>query len=533
MNRILSIRPLAMLALLSTSLFAAGEEPSPDARQQRWKDRKAEEKVHIEKIDALDAERRARLAKMGIVGVETIGDRGDPAGCVDVVFIGDGFTLEELATYQKVVGRMVENYRTPPFDAYASRMNFHRIDLVSKDTGIAIDDPDHDTPLGGTRVAFPGGRLLRCNVKTAAEYVTAAVPDADYVQVVLNTHGKFLGSANSGQIVLLSTAGGHQRSIVVHEFAHNFAGLVDEYVDPKQSGNRPPPPKLARGVNVSLSPNVPLAKWHLWNIPEEIFFGRDRKKTVKPEDNVRCYEGAATFENGVYRPEENCHMQRGRGKAFCRVCSEALEVRLFAFLTPLRTVDPPHPSIALESRHSRRFEVVPGIQGGGETSVEIRWYLDGRRLEIKGRPAVGPVVDLAGSDMPEGSHHLTAVVGLFSPRVRVDRGRLSGSFTWSLSVVSDRGKLGLKKKLVCDAGVPLTLAVPDGWVLGAGPPEAALDAESRTFSWTPGERDHGAWSLVFAAGDAEGARAESVTVTVRSPLKKRNRGPKILFLPDQ
>jgi hypothetical protein len=298
---------------------------------------------------------------------------------------------------------MVENYRTPPFDAYASRFNFHRIDLVSKDSGIAIDAPDHDTPLGGTRVAFPGGRLLRCNVKKAAEYVTAAVPDADYVQVVLNTHGKFLGSANSGQIVLLSTAGGHQRSIVVHEFAHNFAGLVDEYVDPKQSGGRPPPPKLARGVNVSLLPNVHLTKWHLWNIPEAIFFGRDRKKAVKPEDNVRCYEGAATFENGVYRSEENCHMQRGRGKAFCRVCREALEVRLYAFFTPLASVDPLPPTVVLESGQSRRFQVTPGIRGGEETDVRVRWYLDGRRLTKKGRPAEGPVVDLAGSDLSGAS----------------------------------------------------------------------------------------------------------------------------------
>lgn len=526
-------RLAVFLLLVLLSGTARAQDGSSDDPRQRWKNRKQEEKAHRDALLAKEAARKEELAAMGIVGVETIGERGDPAGCVDVVFIGDGFAADEMDTYRKVVARMAENYATPPFDTHTGRVNLHRIDLVSKDSGIATGDGPHDTPLGGTVIPFPGGKLLKCDVKRAAEYTAAAVPGADYVQVVLNTHGKFLGSANSGAIVLLSTAGGHQRSIVVHEFAHNFAGLLDEYVDPKQSAKRQPDPRLAKVANLSLLSNVHLTKWHLWNIPEAIFVGRERKKPVAPEDNVRCYEGAATFVDGVYRAEENCHMQRGRGKAFCRVCRESLELCMFRFFTPIAGMDPLPAGVVLEGGRSREFRIRPIEFGGDDDSTEVRWYLDGRRLKARGKPVVGPKFSLTGSALEPGTHHLTAVVDLHTPRVRVDRGRMSGAVTWTVTVVPDRGRFGVGVRKSCDAGALFTMSVPEGWVPRDLPEGAEFAETSRSLTWTPEQKHQGAWTLRFAAGTEEGSREEKIFLTVKSPGKKRNLTPKLLFLPDQ
>jgi IgA Peptidase M64/Putative Ig domain len=528
---------LAVVLLVSAT---AGAAPDADLRK-RWEGRDAERRAHEVKLERARSDRLDALRAAGVIGVVPLGGTaGDPSRSVDIAFIGDGFSAADREAWIKAADRMAANFETPPFGVHADRLNLYRIDLDCERSGTAIDGEGPATPLAGNVRRFPGGKLLICNLERAVSVARLAIPHLDYLMVVLNTHGKFLGSANSGAIVLLSTAGGHQRSIVVHEFGHNFAGLVDEYVDPKQSGGRPPPAGLARGANVSLEKNVHLTKWHHWNIPEPVFRGITRGKPFDPLDVMRCFEGAATFPDGVYRPEENCHMQRGRGKAFCRCCAERLEIVLYRYFSVIESVSPPVERVLVKPGRRGKFEVTPLRLVGEAESVRVAWYLDGRPVSRRKVRVAGPKdapvyrCELGASDIEEGDHHLTVRVEIDSPRVHMDRGWLAGTYDWSVRVGRARTPLSAPTRVIATVGEPLALRVgtrddgpPTGWTLADPPDGARLNASTGEVSWTPTAEQVGAWIMrLVNSGDTQ-----EILVAVRPATRRKNQPPRILWQP--
>jgi hypothetical protein len=140
---------------------------------------------------------------------------------------------------------------------------------------------------------------------------------------------------------------------------------------------------------------------------------------------VRCYEGGATFPDGVYRAEENCHMQRGRGKAFCRVCAEAMELGLYRFFAPIESVTPPRFGVARKPNTDFAVRTV--------VPARVAWYVDGRRVLDRRMKEKDDAytLRLRKSEL-KGKRWVTVTVSIDSPRVHMDRGRLSASFTWTL-----------------------------------------------------------------------------------------------------
>ncbi len=502
------------LAVLLLSLLQDADE-----LRRRAEAAKQEERAHQEKIKAADAARKKALEAAGIVDVAALGAHADPARAVDAVFIGDAFTKEEQAAYNAIVDTMAKNFQTAPFDAHPSRLNLHRVNLVSGKSGIAADGEAPQTPLSGTVKAFPGGKLLACDAQKAAELVRLAVPHADFVLAVLNTHEKFLGSANTGQIVILSTSKAHQGSLVVHEFSHNIDAFLDEYVDGKQSGERPPPASLEEAINVTLESNVLAAKWHHWNVPQAVFKGEKRGKPFEPEDNVRCYEGAATFTDKVYRAEENCHMQRGRGKEFCRVCREGMELSLSRWFTPIESVSPHADALHVARGQAVELQVTPLALTEGAATVRVAWYLDGARLNPKSMKASVPKDGgprrwtYAVRDLAEGTRQVTVSVEIDSPRVHMDRGRFSGSFTWTIEVSAPRPPP--PRTVAGEAGQPVTFTAAEA--PADAPAGVEFDKEKGEVRWTP--PGPGAWVVG--------------PTLVNVPRKPSNRAPKPLFLPEQ
>lgn len=503
---------------------------------------KEEEKAHAEKKKAAEAARKKDLADKGIVDVAALDVPDDPARSLDAVFIGDGFTKEEQPAYNDIIDRMAKNFDTPPFSAHRSRVNLYRVNLVSPASGIAEEGASTSTPLKGTVKGFSGGKLLACDVGKAVELARAAVPHLDFILAVLNTHEKFVGSANTGQIVILSTAKPHQGSLVMHEFGHNIDAILDEYVDGKQSGGREPPAAIEGAINVTLESNVFAAKWHHWNVPQAAFKGEKRGKPFEPEDNVRCYEGAATYHDKVYRAEENCHMQRGRGKEFCRVCREGLEISLARWFTPIDAVWPASSVVKARRGQALDFIVTPLPMPEDPGIVRVSWYVDGARAKggkpLPAKPPQPARWTFTAKDLAEGVHHVTVAVDLDSPRVHMDRGRMSGSFTWTVEVTAAGPRLQVPKTVSIEAGAQAAFAAvrPEGaapgeWMLADPPPGATYDGASGQVAFTPPQA--GAWRLTFVQRDRDFAAAESTLVVVNRPDKAQNQPPKFVFLPEQ
>lgn len=72
-----------------------------------------------------------------VTPVHVLGPEGE--GVIHVVFLGSGFTEDQLGTYRKVVELLARGLVDPtlgPLARYASNLSFHRIDLVGEGGGV-------------------------------------------------------------------------------------------------------------------------------------------------------------------------------------------------------------------------------------------------------------------------------------------------------------------------------------------------------------------------------------------------------------
>ena len=82
-----------------------------------------------------------------------------------------------MKEWEKVAATVVANYVTRPFDTHTTHVNFYRVDLVSKESGLeSIDGAMVDTPLGGAVRPAGAGKLLACDVKKTARLAREMFP---------------------------------------------------------------------------------------------------------------------------------------------------------------------------------------------------------------------------------------------------------------------------------------------------------------------------------------------------------------------
>src|SRR3954462_10847767 len=81
-----------------------------------------------------------------VLGCTKIVDRGSPAVCWNLVFLGDGYGGTQLAQYATDVNNAASVLlNTPPFTGRRGVINVFRVDVSSTDSG--ADDP---TACGGS-----------------------------------------------------------------------------------------------------------------------------------------------------------------------------------------------------------------------------------------------------------------------------------------------------------------------------------------------------------------------------------------------
>nr|WP_130348275.1 M64 family metallopeptidase [Herbihabitans rhizosphaerae] len=222
----------------------------------------------------------------------------------DLVFVGDGYTADQIATYHEhVVNRWNELIQVEPFRELKDLFNVWQVNVTSKQSGVDNDPQqgvDKDTALdmgfwcGGTE------RLL-CVNETKAQQFADLARDVDQV-VALGNSTKYGGA---GGTVATSSGGNEQAGqIVPHELGHSVGDLADEYDYPNDTYDGPEP----REVNVSTYDADTMAdreaKWHT-------YLGKDSPDGGK----IGTYEGAYYHKHGVYRPTENSLM-RSLGRPF-------------------------------------------------------------------------------------------------------------------------------------------------------------------------------------------------------------------------
>ncbi|GGU29879.1 M64 family metallopeptidase [Lentzea flava] len=255
--------------------------------------------------------------------VQIAGNDGPSSERFDLVFVGDGYTADDLETYAaNVESKWAELSAVQPFAEYKGSFKVWRVDVISNESGV-----DHDPTKGVLKdTALDMGfwcqgrdanteRLLCVNETKAKEYAALA-PQADQVIALGNT-AKYGGAGGS----VATAAGSNAQSgqIAIHELGHSIGGLADEYDYPYLTYTGAEPSE----INVTKDPTG--AKW-----------GEYLGQPTPDGGVIGPVEGARYYKNGLYRPSANSIM-RTLGKEFNSIGRDAMIKAFQAKITPPAT----------------------------------------------------------------------------------------------------------------------------------------------------------------------------------------------------
>lgn len=241
---------------------------------------------------------------------------------VDLAFIAEGYTSEEMAKFHEDVKRLSGIlFEYEPFKNYIDKINIWAVDAISEESGTDIPGERiyRKTALNSSFYTFDLARYLTTfDIKSVRDY--AAVVPYDNIIVVINSErygGGGMYNYYSG------TTSDHPLTpvVFVHEFGHGFAGLADEYYS----------------SDVAYEEFYPLdvEPWEA-NITTLVDFESKWKDMIEEDtpvptppteeykDKVGLFEGGGYSAKGIYRPQIDCRMKSNEAESFCKVCQKAL-----------------------------------------------------------------------------------------------------------------------------------------------------------------------------------------------------------------
>ena len=293
---------------------------------------------------------------------------GEPSTKVDVLLLGDGYTAAERGKFERDARRMMEIlFATSPFKERRRDFNVWGLVPASAESGISRPSTGvhRASPLGTTYDAFGSERYVLTFNNRALREVAAFAP-YEFIEILTNTR-TYGGGGTFNLYSTVAVDSAQAPYVFVHEFAHHFAALADEYYtspvayapapetkiepwepnvtalgDPgtlkwrdlvERGTPLPTPWRKEEFERASRAYQERRAKIRAENRPEEemeALFREARAFEVKLfaqeryAGKVGAFEGANYEANGYFRPEVDCIMFT-RSAAFCAVCRRAIE----------------------------------------------------------------------------------------------------------------------------------------------------------------------------------------------------------------
>jgi hypothetical protein len=313
-------------------------------------------------VDPKDPAIDASRAPAG-VKVWAVQEKGAPADKVDLLLMGDGYTAGEMDKWHAEARRLTEVFfGVEPFKSRRADFNVWAVDMAADESGISrpSDGVYRRNPLRATYDAFGSERYVLTFDDRRMREIAAAAP-YDFVEIVANDR-KYGGGGIHNLYATVSADNAFTPYVFVHEFAHHFAGLADEYYTsdtaygPAQG--RPEPWELnvtadPRGTRWKdlIAPGTELpTPWpkaefeamqkdtqarrrairaaHRPEAEMEALFREEMAKDLallSPfNGKVGAFEGANYEATGYYRPQADCIMFTRDDVGFCAVCRRAL-----------------------------------------------------------------------------------------------------------------------------------------------------------------------------------------------------------------
>jgi hypothetical protein len=285
---------------------------------------------------------------------------------VDLLILGDGYTPAEMKKFEADARRLANHlFEVSPFKERANDFNVWAMAVPTQESGISRPSTGvyHASPLG-TRYDIFGSERYVLTLDNRALRDVAQYAPYEFIEILVNneTYG---GGGIFGQFSTAAAGNAWANYLFVHEFAHHFAGLADEYytspVSYQSSGARMEPwepnvtalrdpAKLKWKQHVQADTPLPTpwpkAEYEAYsreyqkrraalraaNRPEsemDALFREDLARTnaifakARYHHAVGAFEGANYEASGYYRPAMQCIMF-DRSEQFCPVCQDGI-----------------------------------------------------------------------------------------------------------------------------------------------------------------------------------------------------------------
>ncbi|MCO4760563.1 MAG: hypothetical protein KC502_03620 [Myxococcales bacterium] len=342
-----------------------------------------------------------------------IENNGAPHHVVDLVFIAEGYTVDEQDTFLADATQIYDGLmKSAPYNALRPLFSAHAIAVVSAESG--SDHPatqvERDTAFDSTFDSNGISRLITANTGEIMARANAQMPSYDIAILVVND-AQYGGSGGAIPMVSL-----HPKAVAIlrHELAHNLADLADEYEAPYPGY---PPGDSEPNVTKQLDP-VPWKSWVASDTPVPTAMAA----ATGPYSPIGAYEGARYQSKGIYRPAPSCLM-RTLSAEFCPICAEAMILSVSGDSATIRGHQPAGSQIACVAGLCPMMSLTVTTQ----ESVEVTWLLDGN--------AVAKGLEWTPPSTLVGAHVVVARSFDTSPLVRDDpASQLFESRQWQLTI---------------------------------------------------------------------------------------------------
>ncbi len=257
------------------------------------------------------------------VNTSEIKKGGDPVTSVDLAFIAEGYTADEMDKFHEDIKKMTDVlFSEEPYLDFEKKFNIWAVDAVSQESGTDIPGEGIyvNSALNSSFYTFDLDRYLTTqDIKSVNDYA-AAVPH-DVIVVLINSNRYGGGGVYN---YYSGTTTGHllSQKVFMHEFGHGFAGLADEYYSSTVAYEEfypldvePWEPNITTLVDFN-------SKWKKL-LTKEIPVPTPAEE--KYENATGVFEGGGYSEKGIYRPQMDCRMKSNSQKGFCTVCQYAIK----------------------------------------------------------------------------------------------------------------------------------------------------------------------------------------------------------------
>jgi len=265
---------------------------------------------------------------INICHVTLIGEQGDPSRQLDIAFLAEGYTMEEMPKFVEDARRFSDYFLSvEPFSEYKDRLSFWAVESPSAGSGVDIPGKREyvNTGFNSSFYTFDSDRYLTTPDTWSMRDAAANAP---YDQIIILNNSMKYGGGGFYNHYCQSTVDNEVSVIVaIHEFGHSFGGLADEYVG---------------GVNYDGFYNLHLEPWEP-NITTNTDFGSkwvnmiaDGVPVPTPRDStyrnvVGMFEGGGYMAKGIFSPVMSCRMKENDAKGFCPICQDALRKKILFY----------------------------------------------------------------------------------------------------------------------------------------------------------------------------------------------------------